>query len=169
MPTLIQRIVDPVVVSAPAQLHLPILEETEYKRSHQKEGYLYNYSGYALDLSETKPVGRKRVRSKETLLTFMQIAQQLMLIKSSETGEFLTINHRGKVQSSAVPTQGSLWKITKKANHSNFHSLANKATNCILSINRRGKVKCRNEKSNQKNKKSTSFLPIPKKRFGRRY
>ncbi|CAG5111511.1 Oidioi.mRNA.OKI2018_I69.chr2.g5813.t1.cds [Oikopleura dioica] len=168
MPTLIQRIVDPVVVPAPAHFDFPILEETEYKRSHQKEGYLYNYSGYGLDLTETKPVGRKRVRSKDTLLTFMQIAQQLMLIKSSETGEFLSISPRGKVKSLPLPTQGSLWKITKKASHSNFHSLTNKATNCVLSINRRGKVRCRKEKSSQK-KKSTSFLPIATKRFGRRY
>ena len=164
MPTLIQRIVDPVVV-APVEFHLPIIEESEYKRSHRKEGYLYNYSGYALDLSDKKPVGRKRVRSKETLLTFMQLAQQLMLIKSSETGEFLTVSTRGKVRTSAVPTKGSLWKINGKTTHSNFHALKNSATNCFLSINRRGKVRCR--KNSQK--KSTSFLPIARKRFGRRY
>lgn len=164
MPTLIQRIVDPVAVT-PVVFDLPIIEESEYKRSHSKEGYLYNYSGYALDLSAKKPVGRKRVRSKETLLTFMQIAQQLMLIKSSETGEFLTVSARGKVRSSAEPTKGSLWNISKKTNHSNFHSIMNSATNCVLSITRRGKVRCR--KSSQK--KSTSFLPIAKNRFGRRY
>jgi hypothetical protein len=164
MPTLIQRIVDPVVVT-PVVFDLPIIEESEYKRSHSKEGYLYNYSGYALNLSTKKPVGRKRVRSKETLLTFIQIAQQLMLIKSSETGEFLTVSERGKVRSSAKPTKGSLWNISKKTNHSNFHSIMNSATNCVLSINRRGKVRC--SKSSQK--KSTSFLPIAKKRFGRRY
>lgn len=156
MPALIQRIVEPTIVSLDA--HLPIIDQDVVFDSHKNEGYLYNHSGYGLRVTD-KPKGLKRVRSKDTLLTFIQIAQQLMLIQSKETGEFLTVSRRGKLSSTFLATEGSLWRMENKSTHKKFQSLTNKSTDCTLSINRRGKVLCRRGAT----KRSTSFITIARR------
>ncbi|CAG5086956.1 Oidioi.mRNA.OKI2018_I69.PAR.g11419.t1.cds [Oikopleura dioica] len=161
MPALIQRIVEPATVSI--DTHLPIIDQDIIYESHANEGYLYNYSGYGLKVSD-KPRGVKRVRSKENLLTFIQIAQQLMLIQSKETGEFLTVSSRGKISSSFLATEGSLWRMENKSTHKKFQSFTNKSTDCTLSVNRRGKVLCRRGAR----KRSTSFITISRPRSNRR-
>lgn len=126
-----------------------------------KKAKLYNYNGLTLQIGK-RPRGSRTVTNRFSALRLIVVAHQFMMIQSTETGRFLAVNHRNRVISTEKPTAAGFWfEDLKTETHRNFHTFTNRNVNkngelCNLSIDRRGKVKCKTSIRSR----STSFLPL---------
>ena len=134
---------------------------TKSRHRAKKIVKLYNYNGLNLQVGK-RPRGDRSISNRFSALRFIVVAHRFMMIQSVETGRYLSINHRNHVISTEQPTVGSFWfEDMKTETHKNFHTFTNRKVSkngqlCNLSINRRGKVKCKTSIRS----KSTSFLPL---------
>ena len=94
------------------------------------------------------------------MLEFITLATSLITIRSPETGEFLSMKRSGEIYSSPNLTADAVFYEHIESNHFTTFTSAKhirKNRDCLLSINKRGRVK-RSCKRRARRHKAASFL-----------
>lgn len=133
-----------------------IMDEQHYIRTLE----LYGANGYNLEMKSSGIVKAERRNTKFGMLEFITLATSLITIRSPETGEFLSMKRSGEIYSSPNLTADAVFYEHIESNHFTTFTSAKhirKNRDCLLSINKRGRVK-RSCKRRARRHKAASFL-----------